>query len=278
MKASIFVAVSGAAAALAGPVNKRAMDIEYTTEIVYVTVTEGEPYPTVAPSPTMYMAGEHKYPTTSCETSTTAPAAPTYAPAPPPAQTPKAQPQQPQYPAQNVPAAGDDYNSQVIYHHNIHRSNHSAPAASWSDKYAGYAAQTAKSCVFKHNLTPGGGGYGQNIAMYASSNAKSMSAAKAGAQAITNMWYNGELNKFPHSSYGKSSPDMSGFEKWGHFSQVVWSGSTQIGCATQYCPPGTMMGGMGSWYTVCDYYPAGNMGGAYGSNVHPPQGQPGVSA
>lgn len=45
-----------------------------------------------------------------------------------------------------------DYISSAIYHHNIHRLNHSAPAVEWSDTYASYAAQTAATCVFAHDL------------------------------------------------------------------------------------------------------------------------------
>ncbi len=104
---------------------------------------------------------------------------------------------------------------------------------------------------------PGGGGYGQNIAMFGSSNAKSVGSNKCVAQAITDMWYNSEVNQYPSSAYGRPSPDMSNFENWGHYSQLVWSSSSQVGCATQYCPPGTMFGSLGAWFTVCNYYPAG---------------------
>lgn len=112
-------------------------------------------------------------------------------------------------------------------------------------------------------------------------------AVKAGAQATTNMWYNGELPLWPASDYGKANPDMSNFESWGHFSQLVWKESQQLGCYTQFCPQGTMSPDMDAWYTVCNYYPAGkfdlsksnlqsltlfpgNMGGGYGTNVAPP--------
>lgn len=77
------------------------------------------------------------------------------------------------------------------------------------------------------------------------------------AQAITDMWHNGECEAYPKADYGQPNPDMSNFEAWGHFSQLVWVGSEQVGCASQYCPPGTIYSDMGSWFTVCDYYPAG---------------------
>lgn len=92
---------------------------------------------------------------------------------------------------------------------------------------------------------------------------------------VSNMWYNGELGLFPTSEYGEANPDMSNFSGWGHFSQVVWKGTTQVGCATVYCATGTPMfpSRTSGWYTVCNYKQAGNMGGAYGTNVLKPLGK-----
>lgn len=90
-----------------------------------------------------------------------------------------------------------------------------------------------------------------------SSDPESLGASAALAQAITDMWYDGEINSWPAADYGQATPDMSNFESWGHFSQVVWAGSTSAGCYSQYCAPGTMYADMGAWYTVCNYYPAG---------------------
>ena len=50
---------------------------------------------------------------------------------------------------------------------------------------------------------------------------------------------------------------MTHFEDWGHWSQVVWQDSKVLGCYTQFCPQGTMSKDMDTWYTVCNYYPAG---------------------
>lgn len=54
-------------------------------------------------------------------------------------------------PAAAAPS-GNDYASTLLYHHNIHRSNHSAGALEWGDSYAEYAAQAAASCKFAHDL------------------------------------------------------------------------------------------------------------------------------
>jgi hypothetical protein len=181
--------------------------------------------------------------------------------------------------AGNEAAAPTDFDSTVVYHHNIHRLNYSAPAIEWGQTYADYAAETAAKCVFAHDLTPGGGGYGQNLAMWASSgDAKSLGENMAIAQAITDMWHNGECNAYPKEDYGLANPNMTDFETWGHFSQLVWVGSQQVGCKAQYCEPGTMYPTMGAWFSVCNYYPAGNMGGEYGKNVLPSLDEPTVVA
>lgn len=93
--------------------------------------------------------------------------------------------------------------------------------------------------------------------MYAATDADSMTEELAIAQAITQMWYNGEVDLYPANDYGQATPDMSGFEGWGHYSQMVWVGSKQVGCSAQYCPAGTMEPSMASWFSVCNYYPAG---------------------
>jgi hypothetical protein len=92
--------------------------------------------------------------------------------------------------------------------------------------------------------------------MFGGTNAQSFGATRSGAQAASNFWYNGELDKFPSNGYGQADPGGD-FHAWGHFSQLVWVATQQVGCATVLCPSGTMLASMDAWYTVCDYYPAG---------------------
>jgi len=130
-------------------------------------------------------------------------------------------------------------------------------------------------------MKPGGGGYGQNLAMWGSSNKEAAFAVgpeNSVSRAVSNGWYNGEIELFPSADYGKDSPDLSNFEDWGHYSQVVWKNTQEVGCAAHFCPIGTMNDRMSVWFTVCDYYPAGNIRGYYGANVLPPLGQPVVIA
>ncbi|KAI4121806.1 MAG: hypothetical protein LQ338_006168 [Usnochroma carphineum] len=179
------------------------------------------------------------------------------------------------YPA-DLDTTSDVYKALVLQHHNIHRANHSADDLVWDDTLAGYAEQSARTCVWGHNLSPGGGGYGQNIA----------AGTEAGqiAKVLTGGFYNNEMMDYP--KFGVDSPDMTNFEKWGHFSQMVWKGTQKVGCYTFTCSPagappldcnpatgqsylkntGCGNGGMEAIFTVCNYSPAGNIRDNY-SNV-----------
>lgn len=90
---------------------------------------------------------------------------------------------------------------------------------------------------------------------------------------ITNLMYNDEIGYFP-KPYGAASPNMNQFDYWGHFSQIVWKGTTHVGCATVMCHGlGNIDSSSSLPFTVCNYSPPGNYAGEYGSNVLPPQGQ-----
>jgi hypothetical protein len=71
--------------------------------------------------------------------------------------------------------------------------------------------------------------------------------------------YNNEIGFFP-LPYGQAQPDMSNFDSWGHFSQIVWQSTTSIGCATVDCSASGLANtgaGVAPWFTVCNYQPAG---------------------
>lgn len=157
------------------------------------------------------------------------------------------------------------YQDIVLTHHNVHRANHSADPLTWDDDMANLAQAEASVCVFAHNVT---GSYGQNIAAGVSPERVS--------EAITSMFYNNEEPYFTY--YGEANPTAN-FESWGHFSQLVWKGTTGVGCATVHCPGGIAEAeGTSPYFTVCNYSPAGNWGGEYAQNIGSPLGHPTVDA
>jgi len=79
---------------------------------------------------------------------------------------------------------------------------------------------------------------------------------------VTDEWYDSEIANVP---WGQDSPSTSGPE-FLHATQVLWKGSTQVGCATVQCASGTIFG-MPSWYTVCNYHPQGNVIGDFNANL-----------
>ncbi|PON26441.1 hypothetical protein TGAM01_v204917 [Trichoderma gamsii] len=331
MKSAFFLA-TGAILAAAMPLDKRALETQWVTDIVTVTVTVDPSAPSSAggvfiqavssqpaatPSPQVQApAPKPVYVAPPPAVSSPKPAPPPPSPAPAAPQTstvivveaPKSSPApapSPEVavksspkpspkpspspvaaspkPAASSPAASssssssssgsNDYQSAMLNEHNIHRANHSAPALEWDDQLAGFAHITASGCVFAHDMTEGGGSvsYGQNLASFGSSGDISGDQILSGRRGVTDQWYNDEMENW--TFYGQSNPPSGlDLDAFGHFTQVVWKGSTKVGCATVQCPSGSVLS-LPSWYTVCNYGPPGNFGGEYGDNVLKPLGQ-----
>ena len=53
-------------------------------------------------------------------------------------------------------------------------------------------------------------------------------------------------------------------ESTGHFSQLVWKGTTDVGCGRVECGG---RGGVRGWFVVCEYWPKGNIEGMFGDEV-----------
>lgn len=290
---SAIIAAAFAASVIAVPMEKRNVVVTNTdVEVVYVTeyytVTGGAQATPAAeaeaePTPQQYGGNNHwghnnphwwggnkghgtKKPETTAAATTTAPQA-TWEPAPTKTKTKTtAQASPPAESPSPAPAPATGYAGVVVQHHNYHRSNHSAVDIEWDEGLASTAAKIAATCVYEHNTEMDGGGYGQNIAAGVD--------ADGVARVITDMFYNGEVNYYTNL-YGEDSPDMSNFEKWGHFSQIVWQETTKVGCATQYCSGGLANTGANvpPHFTVCNYNPPGNFANEY-SNVGAPVDPP----
>jgi hypothetical protein len=114
---------------------------------------------------------------------------------------------------------------------------------------AAYSLETANICVYAHSRAAGDGKYGQNIGYGA--------LPEDVPFLITNMMYNDEIELYQW--YGSEPPPMtdSGTE-WGHYTQIVWKDTTEVGCATVNCSGfNNAPDDVRPFFTVCDYYPVG---------------------
>lgn len=165
------------------------------------------------------------------------------------------------------------YAQAAVQRHNIHRANHGAPNVEWDAKLAAAALKSAKRCTFAHFMNENGLAYGQNLALG--------NPAQDIAGIITDQWYS-EVSEYANN-YGQAQPNygtnMENFEKWGHFTQVVWKSSSKIGCATWRCKSVAssatdstpMPAAYGGDVTYCNYQTPGNYGGEYAANVGRPK-------
>ncbi|NXE74866.1 CRVP protein, partial [Cochlearius cochlearius] len=111
----------------------------------------------------------------------------------------------------------------------------------WWPLAATNAQNWASKCILKHSLTDKRNTsvkYGENLFM---------STGPFSWADVIQAWYN-EVKNF---KYG-TGPNPQGAVT-GHYTQLVWYNSYQIGCAVAFCPKSQYQ-----YFYVCQYYPAGN--------------------
>ncbi|CAE7521459.1 GLIPR2 [Symbiodinium sp. KB8] len=157
-----------------------------------------------------------------------------------------------QEPPQGKPSAEgvrSDWKKEVLAAHNAFRAEHGAPALSWSDECYLLAKKQAnacqeRSCVIHGSVEGPSGRQGQNIFW--------CGFAGKSAEEMTTTWYD-EINQPGYDWKAEFSPGT------GHFTQVVWKGTKQVGMAVSE----------DGRFCVANYFPAGNMMGAFRENVLP---------
>jgi pathogenesis-related protein 1 len=129
----------------------------------------------------------------------------------------------------------------LLDHHNRVRADVSVAPLTWSDQLAQVAAAwgrklVAKGCVMEHSK---GSGYGENLYMGSADAFTMVDAGKS--------W---ESEK---KHYTGAPLNGSNWYKSGHYTQMVWRQTTEVGCAKVTCK--------GSLIVICNYNPPGNFMG-----------------
>ena len=140
-----------------------------------------------------------------------------------------------------APAALSVDMKRLLDEHNARRKKHCAAPLAWSSEVAAVAQKWAERCKFEHSK----GTYGENLAMG--------TTGSIPAERVISMWYD-EISKYDFAKPGFGMAT-------GHFTQVVWKGTTHVGCGSAQCD------GMTLW--VCNYDPPGNFLRRFEENVLP---------
>lgn len=143
--------------------------------------------------------------------------------------------------------------TEMVTVHNKYRSMVEVPALIWSASLASIAQvhadnlKAAQACKPSHSLTAG---IGENLfwaSAMVSSNGVSKRQAVTATQ-VTDSWGSEKEN------YSAASNTCAAGKVCGHYTQIVWQTTTQIGCGNAVCDDHTQI-----W--VCNYSPAGNVVG-----------------
>jgi uncharacterized protein YkwD len=119
--------------------------------------------------------------------------------------------------------------------HNAARARRGAAPLLWSKTLTDSAQRVADTCVFQHSNTE----YGENLAI----------GTFVTCESAAGLWIDEERL---YTTPGFSS-------ETGHFTQVVWKNTMQVGCGYKACPRGN--------YVVCHYHPSGNWIGQFEEQV-----------
>lgn len=151
--------------------------------------------------------------------------------------------------------------STALSKHNTYRSTHHSPSMtlnnSLNNTAQSWAEYLAANRVFEHSDRSQRNNAGENLYVYYTT-APSISADTLAEEAVKS-WYD-EVKDYDYSNPGFSMGT-------GHFTQVVWKGSTELGCGAAEGTATLDGTTFNAFYVVCHYAPAGNMMGDFPNNV-----------
>ncbi|KAF4105124.1 Golgi-associated plant pathogenesis-related protein 1 [Onychostoma macrolepis] len=146
--------------------------------------------------------------------------------------------------------ADDSFKQEFLEAHNQYRKQHQAPELTYSDELSSAAQKWADHMLSKKSLSHSDTEDGENV-FYSFSSVKK---TPKGEEAVDS-WYS-EIKDYDFSSSGYQP-------QTGHFTQVVWKSSTELGVGL--ATDGNTV------FVVGQYRPAGNItnAGLYDQNVLP---------
>ncbi|KAL5707216.1 hypothetical protein ACHQM5_025293 [Ranunculus cassubicifolius] len=128
----------------------------------------------------------------------------------------------------------------ILAAHNTARAQVGVGPMAWSTQLAAYAQNYANSKASTCELVHSGGPYGENLA-WQSNNALTYAAA-------VNLWVSEK------QYYDYNSNTCAPGKVCGHYTQVVWRDSVNVGCGGVIC-------NSGATFIICSYSPRGNIVG-----------------
>ncbi len=135
--------------------------------------------------------------------------------------------------------------SGLLAKHNELRARHGVPALIWSQTLQAEAQAWADRCTFEHSTTENG----ENLAWWWGARYTQLGQVQS--------WYD-EIKDYDFAKGAARNAQVTG-----HFTQIIWRGTTAVGCGVKTCTDGNIL--------VCQYSTPGNVRGQYTDNVPPLQ-------
>ncbi|PWZ15818.1 Pathogenesis-related protein 1 [Zea mays] len=139
-------------------------------------------------------------------------------------------------------AAQKSVEDDVVDLHNAARADVGVKSVSWNDSLATYAESYAETRQDDCQLKFSDGPYGENLFWGAA-------GTNWTAADVVGLWV------AQKQYYDHASNTCAAGKKCGAYTQVVWRGTTSIGCAAVVCS------NEGGVFAICSYNPPGNLDG-----------------
>jgi hypothetical protein len=125
----------------------------------------------------------------------------------------------------------------------------------WDPMAAQVAQGWADGCSFTHNPDASAQYFAFGGAVALGEDISAGAPVESPPMAVAN-WLSEQ------SAYDHATNSCASGKSCGHYTQIVWSTTTGVGCAQAQCTTNSPFQGYSNWtMTVCDFSPAGNVAG-----------------